>query len=231
MRLTRAATLLVVLGALLACKKKSLDDAISERRAGVEKTFAALKQLEPLVTSAPHVETDGVKPTGEPVLAERGDEQNAIVVHAADLSDVTNKSVATLQTTRTKQLADCASILRTKKHVDGITPARGDVAADYLGQCARARYVFVVRAHSYEPPLLTGAETFRPGKFVGDVTLWRIDTRTSFGGFKLVAESKSLTLGPNDTAERIYNSFAAILSAAIEAGIRKHVPGALGPER
>jgi len=230
MRIARTVTALLVLGALLACKKKTVDGAIAEHRAGVEKTFAAMKGLEPLVVNAPKIETDGIRPAGEAVLAERSAEQNAIVVFAADLPDPTNKSVATLRTTRTEQLADCAAILQTKKHVNGVTDARGDVAAEYLGQCARVRYLFVVRPHEYEPPMVSGAETFRPGKFVGDVTLWRLDTRTSFGGFKVSAESKSLTLGPRDTVDRIYTSFAAILLANIEAGIRTHAPGALKPE-
>ncbi len=231
MRLLDSVPCLAVVLCLLACRGKSVDEAIAENRAGVTVNFSRIAALRAAVDAAPKLDGDRVLPAGEPVVVQPASKKNAMIVHAEDLREPGSKGAVPLRITGTGELLDCGSILATKKYASG-GDALGKVADEYLRNCAAVRYLFVVRTREHRAPAYASADTFTPGKFVGDVLLYRVDDKSALGGFRIDVESSdvvTVTKGNRD-GDRLGSDFSANVFVAVQDGIRRYVPGALPPK-
>lgn len=222
----------VVVLALLGCQRKSLDDVVGEHRASLDAKFAAIHSLEPDVTTADRNASDRFQAPSSPVLLEPESRANAAVIHAEDLRDPAELAAVAVRTIRAQRLGECGSILRRKKYVSTLSDPIPKVAESYFEQCEAVRWVFVVRTFEHQDPLSLDDDSFTPGRFEGDVLLYEVATKKSFGGFKIsVQSSRSVTVaGEASNSDRLASDFEANVFVAIDDEIRKHLPGALPPK-
>jgi hypothetical protein len=222
----------VVALALLGCQRKSLDDVVSEHRSTLEAKLAAIHELEPVVNAAERSASDTFEVPKDPVLLEPESKVNAAVIHAEDLRDPAELASVAVRTIRAQRLGECGSILRRKKHVSTLSDPIPKVAESYLEQCEAVRFLFVVRTFEHQDPQSVDDDSFTPGRFEGDVLLYEVATKKSYGGFKIsVKSSPSVTaVGEANNSDRMASDFEANMFVAIDDAIRSHLPGALPPK-
>lgn len=222
----------VVVLALLGCQRKSLDDVVSEHRTPLEAKLAQIHQLEPVLNAAERSASDTFQVPTEPVLLEPESKGNAAVIHAEDLRDPAELAPVAVRTIRAQRLGECGSILRRKKYVSTLSDPIPKVAESYFEQCEAVRFVFVVRTFEHQDPQSVDNDSFTPGRFEGDVLLYEVATKKSFGGFKIsVKSSQSVSVvGEANNGDRLASDFEANVFVAIEDAIRSHLPGALPPK-
>jgi hypothetical protein len=225
-RLAFAGGLVVMLS---ACAP-SVEEVIAQHRPGVEAVFAKIKGLsEPAGATAPLTE-DKVELGGAHVVLE-GDASNALFVDAANLADSGVAGVDGPGSTHAYSARVCGEALRG----EFIGAAKG--AEAFMSQCARTEYVFVLRTHVHESATVLDAESFSPGRYEGDVLLFRLADGALLGGFPLSAtngDEVSVELGaegqPIDAESRLNSDLESIVFVQIQEKLKANVPGVIPPE-
>lgn len=222
----------VLLVAFLGCKRRTLDEVIAEHKSALEMKFTEIHQLEAAVASADRNASDSLQAPPTSIILEPESKANAAVIHAEDLRDPAAQAGVALRTLRTNQLGECGSILHKKKSLTTLADPIPKVAESYFEQCEAVRYLFVVRTFEHEAPQSVDEDSFTPGRFEGDVLVYELSSKKSFGGFKIsVKSSSSITVVGEQTRDRLSGDFEANVFVAIDDAIRAQVPGALPPKR
>ena len=107
-------------------------------------------------------------------------------------------------------------------------------AADYMVECTRAEYVFVLRTHVHESATVTDNQSFSPGIYEGDVLLFRLADGALLGGFPVsatngdeVSVQVDASGAPVDAESRLNSDLEAIVFVQIREKLKQLVPGVL----
>lgn len=209
--------------ALLGACAPSVEDVVATHRPAVEAKFALIQAIDASPWAVPPLQQDGVQAGGARIALD-GEDSNALFLPAHSLSAPGNTSSDGWGATRAGTLETCGEALRGEFY--GV--ARG--AEAFLSECARAEYVFVLRAHEEIQPSVTGSDSFDGGYFEGDVLVFRLADATLLGGFRVSAENSDTVMASSDAMDvgsRLDSDISANLFVAIEDGLRTHVPGSI----
>lgn len=213
--------------ALLAACSPSMEAVVAEHRPVVEAVFARVKVLADPARDAPTVAADRIDAGGARIVLD-GDGSNALFIHVDDLLAPEFAGTDGTGATRASRVEGCGEALRGE--FSGI--AKG--AALYLEECGRAEYVFVLRTHADEPARLVGSDSFEPGRYEGDVLLFRIADGMLLGGFRVSAESSDQVSvqmdsagNPIDPIERLNSDLSSRVFVQIDEKLRALVPGVI----
>ncbi len=215
---------------LVACKP-SKDQVLAQYRAPVEAVFARIKSLEAAVRDTPPVADDAISPGIGPVVlkAGNGGEGNALFILADDVPAPDHASRDGIGGTYAYTTATCGEALNG-----------GDIqpgTASFLADCARAKYVFVLRTRRHDKPEANVAEhNFRAGAYEGDVLLFRIEDGALLGGFRTSGKSNDQIMvredaqgQPKDAEDRLESDLSSEVYADIGAKLRALIPGSIPP--
>lgn len=212
--------------ALSACQA-SMEDVIAENRGPVEAAFERLRSLETTVRNTPPVAEDHMALGDEKVVLD-GEGENALFIPAGSLSAPEYTSTDDTGATHAHTLQACGDALT------GEAMGHPGAYADYLQECANAKYLFVLRTHDEESAQIVNLESFQPGRYEGDVLLLRIADGAVLGGFKVAAVSSDSIMAQADASgnatdigERLDSDLDSNVFAAINDQIREHVPDAI----
>jgi hypothetical protein len=215
---------------MLAVCAPSLEETIAKHKPGVEATFARLEALSAVALGAPTPTEDKVDLGGARVVLE-GDASNALFVNATDLLDPGKAANGDGPgSTHAYDIGVCGEAVRGEFY----GAAAG--AAAFMAQCARAEYAFVLRTHVHEMATLVDNESFSPGRYEGDVLLYRLADNALLGGFNVAATNGgevSVEVGadgtPIDAMSRLNSDLDSMVFVQIEEKLKQHVPGVMGP--
>lgn len=226
------AALLCAASLLTACSK-SLEDVVAEHRPAVEKVFGQLKTLEGPVAMTPNVTEDRFDLGDAHVVLEgdaEGKKSNAVFIRAEDLA---------APETATSDGNGALNARAVEMCGDALTGEFNGVAGGaelYMQECERAEYAFVLRTRADEAATLIGDSSFQPGRFEGDVLLFRLADAAPLGGFAVsAASSDSISVAvdssgtPLDAIDRLNSDLEAEVFVAINDKLREQVPGSLPP--
>lgn len=206
---------------LVACEP-TMEDVLVEHRPGAERVFAQLKTLESAVFAIPPLTEDRISLDGARVRLRSGD-SNALFLPDANLREPERTSDSGDAGTHSSKVAGCGEALRGEFRGSPVG-ARG-----FLSDCARAEYVFVLR-RVYAP---VEGETYDPLTWRGEVLLFRLADGAALGGFRVGTDTRGATTVLVDGAGNQVAGSArtddprAKIFAAIDEGLRTHVPGVL----
>jgi hypothetical protein len=157
-----------------------------------------------------------------------GDASNALFLTDTDLAAPENTSTTGPGSTQASNVATCGEALRGQF----IGAAKG--AEYFLSTCARAEYAFVLRTLAYDHAQVLDDENFAPGRYEGDVLLFRLADGALLGGFHVAATNGSqvsVEVGaagaPVDAASRLDSDLEAMVFVEINDKLKQHVPGVL----
>ncbi|MFZ5446299.1 MAG: hypothetical protein ACOZQL_40300 [Myxococcota bacterium] len=211
---------------------ESVDDVVAKRRAGVEKTFAALSALAPKVKDAPL--PSRVAALEVPLVLESGGkgESNAMFVYAADLAKPGAAAPVNLRTLDSVPLLQCGSLLEKKVYF-GNPPSRPvpSVTGQYLAACERLRYALVIREVAFvEPKLQLELRHFDKGRLDLEVLAFDLTNGALVGGYAVSATNDEkidlLDADPNHL-RRILQNLESATWDALRAGAKTTFPGSL----
>ncbi len=212
--------------ALIGCAP-SMEAVIGKHRVAIQGLFGKIAALQSTASRAPAVGADQVEAGGARIVLD-GAASNAVMIRAADLATPERASSDGNGATRAGTLAACGKILR------GEFLGEPSGAEMLLGECERAEYLFVLRTVSERPAAITGASTFQPGAYEGEVLLFRLADGAAMGGFRVTAANSSEVMAHTDKAgaakdveDRLESDLSANAFAAIDAKLRKLLPGSL----
>lgn len=221
----RRAALAAIL-ALIGCAP-SMDAVIGKHRAAVQGLFGKIATLQAIAGRAPAVGADQIDAGGAHIVLD-GTASNAVMIRAADLATPDHASSDGNGATRAGTLSACGKILRG----EFLGEAKG--ADGLLGECERAEYLFVLRTLNERAAAITGTSTFQPGAYEGEVLLFRLKDGAAMGGFRVSAANSTEVMAhsdksgaPKDVEDRLASDLSANAFAAIDAKLRKLLPGSL----
>ena len=206
-----------------------MDEVVTKHRAAVEATYEKIRALDASARTA-ELNGDRIDAGGARVLldGERMDEQNALFIRAENLATPEFASTDGTGATHARSLEACGEAL------GGQAMGLAEAFDDYLEECASAEYLFVLRTHDETSPRLLDSGRFRPGRYEGDVLLFRLADGALLGGFRVaVASSASVmartdaTGNPDDADRRLESDLDANAFVAINDGLRQHLPGVI----
>jgi hypothetical protein len=131
---------------------------------------------------------------------------NALLVHQEELANPTLRRALPLRLNWRSPAVDVANVLGLTKAEPGVEldtaydPSCGEESEDWQ-RLASVKYLFVVRTTLFREAQMTGAQTFSPGVWEGDVSVFDFDSKGYQGGFALQArnqESVRTRLGRDD---------------------------------
>jgi hypothetical protein len=231
MTTTRIRTLLPlalagVIAGLAGCAP-SLEEVLAEKGPATERVFDQLRALSQRAFELPPLAEDGLA-IGDARIRLGGDDSNAVFLRSTDLASPETTRSDGVGGTHATGVAVCGEALRGEFH--GVAAGMDS----FLSHCGRAEYAFVLRTIDYSIAGMTGADTFEPGRYEGEVLLFRLADGAPLGGFRVAsASSGEISVAVDeagvalDTGERLDSDFEANAFAAIEAGLKAHVPGVL----
>jgi hypothetical protein len=215
---------------LLSACAPSLEDTIAQHRPGVEAVFAKLQALAGPAGAVAPVTEDKVDLGGAKVVLE-GDASNALFVTSSDLVTPGASGTGGPGSTHAFAVGTCGETLRGEFY----GAAKG--AEAFMTQCARAEYAFVLRTHAHDAATVVDNESFSPGRYEGDVLLYRLADATLLGGFAISAtngDEVSVEIGadgtPIDAETRLNSDLESIVFVQIQEKLKQHVPGVIPPE-
>ncbi len=218
----------LVSAALLGGCKQSLEEVVAKNRAPVEAVFSQVKALDAKVKQRPLTTEDKMQLGAEKVVLE-GEGSNALFIRAADLPAPENATSDETGATYASSVKNCGQALTGQ--FQGVAGG----AKLFLEECGRAKYLFVLRTGSEESAEASGQDTFRAGKYSGDVLLFRLADGAELGAFRVGAQSsanvnvldKDAAAGRTD--ERLESDLSANLFVDIKTKLQKFVPGSVKP--
>ena len=219
----------LVLSPLLLLGCDSVSDVVAKHRAGVEKTFAALKALGPLVDAVPAVAE--VKVKAAPLVLE-GPDANAMFIYEDDLARPGQAQPVHLRTLDSAPLLHCGSLLSKQVYfADSITRPMPSVVESYLAACARLKYVLVIREVDWATPRLSlETKKFVSGRYRAEVLAVDLQAGELLAVFPVTAkneESVMLLDGDADHSKRLLINLESTIYSAIREATRRAFPGAL----
>jgi hypothetical protein len=103
-----------------------------------------------------------------------------------------------------------------------------------LPACGGAEYLFVQRTTLDEPAQLLDKNTFQPGRYEGEVLLFRLADGALLGGFRVSGKSSDSVLYaggangiPGDPIGELNHDLAQTVGKDIEAKLVQYVPGVM----
>lgn len=212
----------------LGCE--SVADVVAKHRPGVEKTFAAVRALEPRVTAAAAVTEAKVK--AAPVILEGGKASNAMFIYADDLPKPGEARPVHLRTLDSVPLLQCGSLLiKGTYFADSITRPMPSVVDGYLSACERLQYVLVIRTLQYVAPELSlETKKFASGVYRAEVLVFELASGELLGGFPVSAKNEDSVMlldGDADHRKRLISNLEATVFSAIREATRAAIPGSL----
>lgn len=211
----------VVLVALLACKKNEAAATIEQHRPQVEPRLATAKRIAAELRTLAPLTQDGATLDAGPLTLSSPTNARAsdtAVMEPESLLPHLESSLATPYS-KAGQLAWCARLLGNK-----YTDPSKSVAEQYLGLCANAKYLLVVRELERKDGTVgEDKSTFQAGKARGEVRVFRLDSGKALGGFRFEAENSDLVSGRDEAALR--TDLNNQLDKAVNAGIEQHLGG------
>jgi hypothetical protein len=215
--------------ALAGCEA-SMEDVIAKHRPAVEAVFAKIKVLSGPAGEVPPLAEDKIELGGAKVVLE-GDASNALFVTQMDVLDPGTAGRGGPGSTHAYDIGVCGEALRGEFH----GAAAG--AELFMSQCGRAEYAFVLRTHAHETATVIDNESFSPGRYEGDVLLFRLADGAFLGGFPISATNGgevSVEVGadgtPVDAATRLDSDLEAMVFSQIEEKLKANVPGVMPSE-
>jgi hypothetical protein len=168
------------------------------------------------------VTQDGFKLDGTKVALD-GETTNALFLHADDLAHPEVTDPKGRSTLFASGVRSCSDVL------GGTYPGVPGSAEDYMKRCAGAEYAFVLRTHESQSPELAGDKQFVPGKYRGDVLLFRLSDGAALGGFSVAAESNDTVNVNNNEIDtmRLQNDLDAKVFVAIQKKLQALAPGSV----
>ncbi len=218
---------------LLACTP-SVPEVIAKHRPAVEKTFASIQKLQPLVEGTAEVTELAVKAPEVPLRLEGPEGANATFVYVEDLAKPGGTQAVTLRTIDSHPLAECGALLERAQYLDPIPHPRPTAVQGYLAACARLRYVLVIRSREFvNPESAVGAKQFVPGRYRADVLAFDLTTGQLLGGFPVSAKNNDAVtvVSGEDQDQRLLRNLEATVFSALREGALKAFPGAIPPSR
>ena len=211
---------------LTACEP-SLEKVVAEQRPGVEAVFAKVKALAGPALAAPPVEADAIDLGGAKIALE-GDASNALFILAQDLPAPENANPSGPGATEARTVAVCGEALR------GAFYGAAAGARAFMTECARTQYVFVLRTRVHEMATVLDNQSFSPGRYEGDVLLFRLSDGALLGGFAVAATNGdevsvevTETGTPIDAETRLNSDLESIVFVQIRDKLKQHVPGVI----
>jgi hypothetical protein len=212
--------------ALVACRATSAD-IVAEHRPAVDKVFAQFKALDAAVRAAPVLTEDRIDVGTARVVLE-GPESNALFVRAEHLLAPEKANLSENNVLPSYKTQQCAAELA------GAAYALVAGLDDLLISCGRAEYLFVHRAVVDVPAKMIDATTFEPGRYEGEVLLFRLADGALLGGFRVTGKSSdSLMLSADENSVAldplggIHRDLRFSVDADINAKLPQFVPGVL----
>ena len=213
--------------ALLAGCEASMEEQVAQHRPAVEAVFAKIKALSGPALAAPPLAEDRIDLGGAKVVLE-GETSNALFIRAEDLAAPETATSDSAGSTRASTVETCGEGLREDPGSLGLGVPL------FLAECARAEYVFVQRTHVHDHPQLLDPTTFQPGRYEGDVLLYRLADGALLGGFRVEgANNAEVSAATDDSGNvidpsgRLDSDLSAEIYVDIEDGLKKHVPGSI----
>lgn len=219
-----------VLVLISACNREPEAAATIEKyRPAVEARFAAIRQIGQKLDAMPPLASDGVILDSGPLKLGTGIDaplstDNAILETAPRLNG--DLGVDPGDGAGSRDLWWCAKLIGDNYYAERSSPANAEA---YLGHCAKASYLLVVRVlENVQPEVDEGQGTFRPGSTAGEVRVFNLGTGKDLGGFRFKAENSELVTH-RDGQGRDYTAVASDLESQvrsqISAGIAKYTGG------
>ena len=215
-----------VLLALAACQP-TMDEVIASHRVAVQAVFDKITALEAVVANTPPVAEDQMDAGAQRVVLE-GAETNALLIHADDLKAPERAGASRTGATHAGTIETCG------RAMSGDAPGVPAGVDSMLRECADAEFLFILRARVDEPAEIVEVRSYRPGRFAGEVLLFRLSDGTLLGGFSVSATNNDSLMAqvdeagvPKDLAGRLQGELSSNVFAGINAKLRKHVPGSV----
>lgn len=220
--------------AFSSCRSESVESVAARHRGAVEKKFAALRELAPLVATVPAFTEPKVQPLAVPLVvdAKSLEQVNAMFVYEADLAKPGAASAVPVRTLDSSPLLNCGSLLAEGK-LYGVSHLPGPRATEsWLTACERVRYALVIRQLDFLEPVPSQFGRFVPGRYRGEVLVYELgDKPRLVGGYPFEARSSEdveFLEGTPVSAQLIDNLEAQVFSALQDA-TRKAIAGSLPP--
>lgn len=167
--------------ALVACRATP-EDIVAEHRPVVEKVFGQIKALDAGVRNVPPAIEDRID-VGSASVRLEGPESNALYVRAEHMLAPEKADLSLTHVTSSYKTQQCAKALLDASH-ELVAGLRATLPA-----CGRAEYLFVQRTTLDEKAQLLDAHTFQPGRYEGEVLLFRLADGALLGGFRVSGKS------------------------------------------
>lgn len=217
-----------VLALLSACNREPEAVATIEKyRPAVEVRLASIKQIGQKLDTTPPLSSDGAVLDSGPLQLGTGIDaplptDNAILETASRLSGDLGADPG--DGVGTRDLWWCAKLIGDKYYAERSSPSNAEA---YLGHCANAKYLLVVRVlENVYPEVDEGQGTFRPGSMAGEVRVFNLGSGRDLGGFRFKAKNSELVTH-RDGQGRDYTAVASDLASQvrsqISAGVAKYL--------
>jgi hypothetical protein len=186
MRNRRALVAVLLWSALsaLACKRKPDTDepppeeVLRERSPAAEQVLRDAESVAKLVESEPPVGDDAELPRSAPSLSSS---KEVAIEHAEILAKLERDPTTVNVPVRVLGSGDLHRCSQVVRHGDR---SLGDsFAARDVEQCAKTKYLLVVRTRRYSEPRASGLHTFSPGEIAGDAILYELRGSKRLGAF------------------------------------------------
>ncbi|MGH8030184.1 MAG: hypothetical protein ACREO3_09640 [Arenimonas sp.] len=223
----RLAGIVCAVMALVACRDTA-DDVIAGHRPAVEAAFGRLEALDAAVRNAPPITEDRID-VGSARVRLDGEQSNALYVSAEHLLTQGGSNLDFTGYMYSVPTQQCGAALRSGGRLFLVSQLR-----NLLPACSRAEYVFVQRTIVDVPAQRVDAHTFQPGRYAGDVLLFRLADGVLLGGFNVSGKSSDNVMvvadengAGSDPIGGINRDLSASVDADISAKLKRHVPGVI----
>jgi len=212
---------------LLAACSPSMEDVIAENRVAVQAAFDKIIALDAVVASTPPVTEDKMDVGTHRVVLD-GDVTNAVFIHADDVKSPEQASDDHVGGTYIGAIETCGQAMSGQPR--GVP--RGVEFA--LKDCGSAEFLFVLRARVNQPAEIVEVRSYRPGRFEGDVLLFRLSDGALLGGVSVAGTNADSLMAqvdeagiPKDLAGRLESELSAQVFVGIREKLREHLPGSV----
>jgi hypothetical protein len=215
--------------ALSGCSK-SMEQVVGAHRASVESAFARIRALDAKARATPPAGSEQMKVAAGQIVLDGGESKarNALFISASDLDAPEAASRDHTGALHAYTLQACGEALSGQ--ATGV-PAAYD---SYLEECESAEYLFVLRVLEEESAQVAGRDSFRPGRFEGDVLLFHLADGVLLGSFPVSAKSSASVMAladaggaATDVADRLESDLEANVFADLNAKLHRLVPGSI----
>lgn len=185
-------SVLLVVWALFACKKKTPDEQALEKYSEKGKArVAALEKVAVAIKSVPPTTTDSLKP-GNYKYSASGTGDNFAFLQARALDNLAKPKFEQFEMPNRISMFsknyyyNACSLVKTGKNHEGSGPFMA-VDKDGLDALVAVQYIGIVRALSFSAPNVVSADEFTSGKIGGDVIVFDLESGAQLGAYQYSA--------------------------------------------